>query len=697
MEQNRIARHPILSVDYSKKVSFFWEGSLLFGYTHDTIASALIANGIHIFGHHHKDQSPQGIFCANGQCAQCTVLVDGVPCKACMTPLQPNMDIRPLNGLPAITDMLTSQDMSGKAPREVRTEVLIIGGGPAGLSAASKLGSLGIEVLLIDDKAKFGGKLVLQTHRFFGSSQEVYAGHRGIEIAVILTQNAQEYDTVTMCPECKAVAVFSDKKIGVVNKENEYLLIAPKSVLFATGARENSLIFPGNTLPGVIGAGAFQTLVNRDLVLPGKSVFIVGGGNVGLIAGYHALQAGIPVAGLIEAMPECGGYRVHRDKLARLGVPILTSHTIVSANGKDHVESITIAECDSSFSPIKGSEKTIPCDTILIAVGLLRVNELFTKAVEYEMDAYAAGDANEIAEASAAMISGRISACELLDTIGYAHNENLPKLRNALKLLSARPGDVIVPSYELPDSPIMPIIHCNQEIPCNPCSAVCPIHNIIIPEEDILRPPVYMENPKACINCTQCVRICPGLAITIVDSSKGVDFVTVTIPAEFFPDKLPEKLPLTDQIGTVIYHAKPEQIIPAKGSTWLIKVKVPAHIAHSVAGFQVQVEQNSTDIFYDSLLDTVTNETIICRCERVTYGEIKALIDDGITDINQIKAITRAGMGACGAKTCHSLIQQILRRAGYAPEEITLNTTRPLFFEVDFKTLANHEEGQLDD
>ncbi|HET58946.1 MAG TPA: sulfurtransferase [Chloroflexi bacterium] len=697
MENNRITRHPILPVDHSKKVPFLWNGKLLHGYTHDTIASALIANGIHVFGHHHKDHSPQGIFCANGQCAQCSVLVDGVALKACMTPLQENMAIRPLEGLPAPIEISIPQNIKAKAPKEIKPEVLIIGGGPAGLSAAGKLGSLGIEVLLIDDKAKFGGKLVLQTHRFFGSSQEVYAGHRGIEIAEILTKNAQAYDTVTMWASCKAVAVFSDKKIGVVNKENEYLLIAPRSVLFATGARENSLMFPGNTLPGVIGAGAFQTLVNRDLVMPGKSIFIVGGGNVGLIAGYHALQAGIPVTGLIEAMPECGGYQVHRDKLARLGVPILTSHTIVSANGSDHVESVTIAECDASFSPVKGSEETIPCDTILIAVGLLPVNELFTKAVEYEIDAYAAGDANEIAEASAAMISGKIAACEMLQNIGYAHNEDLIQLRNTLKLLSARPGKAIAPSYELPDSSVMPIIHCNQEIPCNPCSAVCPIHNIIIAEEDILHPPIYLENPKACINCTQCVRICPGLAITIVDRSKDSDFTTVTLPVEFFPDRLPETLPLTDQSGNVIYHAIPEHIVPAKNSTWLIKVKVPANVANAVAGFQLQKTLMNVDAFSDSFFEAVTNETIICRCERVTYGEIKALIDDGITDINQIKAITRAGMGACGAKTCHSLIQQILRRAGYAPDEITLNTTRPLFFEVDFKTLANQGKGQPGD
>lgn len=697
MEQNRITRHPILPVDYSEKVIFTWESQLLYGYAQDSVASALIANGIHIFGHHHKDNSPQGIFCANGQCAQCTVLIDGVPCKACMTSLKQGMDIWPLDGLPSATKKMEPNNFGEKPPLEVKTEVLIIGGGPAGLSAAGKLGSMGIKVLLIDDKAKFGGKLVLQTHRFFGSAQEVYAGHRGIEIAEILTKNAQFHATVTMWPACKAVAVYSDKNIGVVDQNNQYILISPKSVLFATGARENSLVFPGNTLPGVIGAGAFQTLVNRDLVKPGKSVFIVGGGNVGLIAGYHALQAGIKLVGLIEAMPECGGYQVHRDKLARLGVPILTSHTIVSANGTDHVESITIAECDSTFSPIPGSERTISCDTILIAVGLLPVNELFTKALEYEMDAYAAGDANEIAEASAAMISGKISACEIIELYGYAHNEDILQLRTALKLLSARPGAVLAPHFELPDSDIMPIIHCNQEIPCNPCSVICPIHNILIPAEDILRPPVYTENPRACINCTQCVRICPGLAITIIDRSISRDLVTVTLPSEFFPDMLGDTLSLTDQTGNVVYLAKPEQILPVRDSTWLIKVKVPPHIANSVAGFQLKAEQSDLENSNDSFLDAVTNETIICRCERVTYGDIKALIDEGITDINQIKAITRAGMGACGAKTCHTLIQQLLHRAGYIDKEITLNTTRPLFFEVDFRTLANHAEGQPDD
>ena len=111
------------------------------------------------------------------------------------------------------------------------------------------------------------------------------------------------------------------------------MLIKPEVLFVASGAREKSLAFSGNTLPGVYGAGAFQTLVNRDLIKPSEKLFIVGGGNVGLIAGYHALQAGIEVVGLVEALPECGGYKVHKDKLVRMGVPVYTSHTILSANG----------------------------------------------------------------------------------------------------------------------------------------------------------------------------------------------------------------------------------------------------------------------------------------------------------------------------------------------------------------------------
>ena len=183
-----------------------------------------------------------------------------------------------------------------------------------------------------------------------------------------------------------------------VSFRRRYVLVSPDTVLVATGAREKSLTFRGNTLPGVYGAGAFQTLVNRDLVRPSEKLFIVGGGNVGLIAGYHGLQAGIQVVGLVEALPECGGYKVHKDKLVRMGVPIHTRHTVISANGEDHVESVTIGEIDQNWEVIPGTEKSFACDTLLIAVGLDPCDEFFHKARAFGMKAFSAGDAHEIAK-----------------------------------------------------------------------------------------------------------------------------------------------------------------------------------------------------------------------------------------------------------------------------------------------------------
>lgn len=132
-----------------------------------------------------------------------------------------------------------------------------------------------------------------------------------------------------------------------------------------------------------------------------------------MIAGYHALQADIDVVGLAEALPECGGYKVHKDKLVRMGVPIYTSHTVLSANGNENVESVTIAKVNDHFQPIPGTEQTFECDSLLIAVGLDPVDELYQKAKEFGLPAFIAGDAEEIAEASAAIFQEKSKATKL--------------------------------------------------------------------------------------------------------------------------------------------------------------------------------------------------------------------------------------------------------------------------------------------
>ncbi len=695
MSGYRIERHPILPPGPAGAVPFTWKGRPLEARPGETIASALFAHGERIFGRHAKDGAPQGLFCANGQCSQCLVLADGLPVKSCMEVVRPGLRVEPVEGLPILPPAEAAP--FSRSIDEIRVPVLIIGGGPAGLSAAIELGKRGIRALLIDDKHRLGGKLVLQTHRFFGSYDAVYAGTRGIDIATKLETELRSYASVEIWLESSALAVFSDKRVGVLRAGTRYVQILPEIVLVTSGAREKTLAFPGNTLPGVYGAGAFQTLVNRDLVRSAGRLFIVGGGNVGLIAGYHALQAGIEVVGLVEALPECGGYKVHRDKLARFGVPIYTSHTILSADGREQVESATIARLENG-KPVPGSERSFACDTILIAIGLDPVDEFYLKAREFGLRTYAAGDAEEIAEASAAIFSGKIRGLEVARDLGKDVGTIAPEWYATADILKSRPGATAAEAAPEAETGVFPVLHCVQEIPCDPCTTVCPRNLIHIHAADIRGLPAY-EAPdpaRACTGCEKCVTICPGLAITLVDYRKDPDNPSVTLPFEFLREKVEagDSLTVLDIGGAELGRVEVTGVraIKANDRTILVKVKAPKAIAKRIAGLRAQAPEVSRPL--ERLVERTADDAVICRCERVTAGQIRALIREGERDINQIKTATRACMGACGAKTCTALIRRLFREEGIAEAEVVDQTRRPLFMEVPLGIFAGIENGR---
>ncbi len=686
-QEKRIYRHPVLEQPDAERVEFTFNGQPAIGLEGEAVSSAIFAFGIHIFGHHHTDESPLGMFCANGQCSQCTLLIDGIPLKSCIVPLKRGMDVRSLEGLPLLED-LPGPDVL--VPAKLQTRVLILGAGPSGMAAAIELGKAGIDTIIVDDKDRLGGKLVLQTHKFFGSEADCYAGTRGIHIAELLAGEISEMDSVDIWLDSIVLGVFNDGTVGIRCADG-YRIVKPEYLLVATGAREKSLPFPGCTLPGVYGAGAFQTMVNRDLVRCAERIFVVGGGNVGLIGAYHALQAGMTVVGLAEALPVCGGYKVHADKIKRLGVPIFTRHSVIAAHGSEQVEAVTISGVDDSFTPLPGTERTWEVDTVLVAVGLSPVDEFHRKALDFGMKSMMAGDAEEIAEASAAMFTGRIRGLQIVASLGSG-GVNIPdELMEKAEILKS-PGGEILP-YTPPEerTGVFPVLHCTQEIPCNPCMTVCPKDLIGTSGHPIMGLPEFHGE---CVGCEKCVAICPGLAVTLVDFRNSSDRPIVTVPFELGEWLLEEGMEMTvtgwegDILGKAILTGW--KYAAGFPKTLLLKLETPASIACRTAGVVVQ-DPDKIKPLPVPLEVPLPDTAVICRCERVTAGEIREHIRAGIRDMNHLKVLTRAGFGACGGKTCSTLIERICREEGIPPEEITPFTERPLFAETQLGWFTGKE------
>lgn len=273
--------------------------------------------------------------------------------------------------------------------------------------------------------------------------------------------------------ECQSVGVdvrlntvvwgIEDNRIGIRNGATAKTVNA-RRIIIATGASENPLCFPGWTLPGVMGAGAAQTMVNVHRVLPGTRALMIGSGNVGLIVSYQLLLAGIELIAVIEALPKMGGYMVHGAKLRRAGVPILTSTTILEARGKESVEETTTCSLDDNLSPIKGSERTLKVDLICLAVGLSPLAELcwmagcqfdyfsqlggFIPIHDENMRTsvpylHVAGDVAGVEEASCAMEEGKLAGVSIAEELGHFEEdeaeEEESKIRKRLDSLKGGP------------------------------------------------------------------------------------------------------------------------------------------------------------------------------------------------------------------------------------------------------------------
>lgn len=521
-----------------------------------------------------------------------------------------------------------------------RYDLIIVGAGPSGLSAAIEAAKRGLRVVVFDENEKPGGQLFKQIHKFFGS-KEHRAKVRGFNIG---KQLLEEADNAGVKVELNAtvIGLYQDKEV-VVKQGEQISHYKGDAVVIATGAAENMVTFPGWTLPGVIGAGAAQTMMNLHGVRPGKKVLMLGSGNVGLVVSFQLLQCGCDVVALVDAAPRVGGYGVHAAKVARTGVPFYLSHTIVKAEGDTCVTGVTIAQVDDKFQFIPGTEKHFDVDTICLAVGLSPMSQLL-KMAGAEMEdnprrggqvpicdeygrtslpgVFVAGDVSGIEEASSAMIEGCMAGIAAAEYLGYVEKEemdlelaSLDKALDGLRQGMFAPGNrgkVIEKTEEgievsktllekgyVGDDEIErfpgvthkkgmhPVIECTQNIPCNPCQDACPKKCISI-GDNITSLPIVLGD-RDCINCGMCVASCSGQAIFLVDEDCGDGTGLVTLPYEFLP------LPAEGAKGVALgRNGKPvceAEVVSVKSAkafdkTHLLTMRVPKEYAMTARFFK---------------------------------------------------------------------------------------------------------------
>ncbi len=524
-----------------------------------------------------------------------------------------------------------------------RYDLIVVGAGPSGLSAAIEAAKRGLGVVVFDENEKPGGQLFKQIHKFFGS-KEHKAKIRGFVIGEQLLKEADEAG-VEVVLNATVIGLYQEKEV-VVRIGEEIRRMKGDAIIIATGAAENMVTFEGWTLPGVIGAGAAQTMMNLHGVRPGKKILMLGSGNVGLVVSFQLLQCGCEVVALVDAAPKIGGYGVHAAKVARTGVPFYLSHTIVKAEGDECVTGVTIAEIDDKFQFIPGTEKHFDVDTICLAVGLSPMSQLLKMAGCKMEDnprrggqapicdgygrtsvdgIFAVGDVSGIEEASSAMIEGRMAGIAAAEYLGYIGKEemeeslksldqaldglrqgmfapknrgkNIEKTEEGIPVSASLLKRGFVAEDEIGRFPgvtrksgVHPVMECTQNIPCNPCQDACPKNCIRIGEK-ITSLPVVDES-ATCIGCGMCVASCSGQAIFLVDEGYGEGCASVTIPYEFLP--LPEvgqKGVALGRDGKEVCKAEVVSVksIPAFDKTNLLTIKVPREYGMKARFFKKEV------------------------------------------------------------------------------------------------------------
>ncbi len=656
----KITSHPILDIPSGDKVSFSFNGRMIEGEKGRTIAAALHQHGYPVHSHSLRNRE-RSLECGIGKCGACEMLVDGEIRRICITKVDNISEVReiPKNYTPSLKSYTRNGGL-----KVYKTTVAIIGAGPSGLAAREELNRFNIDNIVIDNNDKIGGQFLMQTHQFFFFEKEKkFGGMRGFDIAGTLA--GENHDGIFL--NSTVWDIMDGKRLAVKNiVTDEIYYIDAEVLIIATGAIPFMPAFENDDLPGVYTAAVVQKMMNNEFTLLGKNILTVGAGNIGYLTSYQLMQAGAKVKAIIEAMPNEGGFPVQANRVRRLGIPVMLSHTLVKAipnENRDGIIGAVIAEC-KNFKPVPGTEQAIyGIDAINICTGLVPDDQLFIKGKEiFHRSCYGIGDALRIGEGTSAVLRGKQVAYEVMDELGSRFNytdylsiskEYIDSQQHPVKVIE-KP---FTPDENRMEKPFV-IIDCLYGFACNPCQFACK-HGAITKNSSSTVPQIDYSK---CIGCMDCVWQCPGLAIFGYSISKDTLFLPIEYSAE-------EKsaVYLVDNNGKKLGEGTIEKILVKPNKTNIARVKaVDIHGAAlmNVRGFILK-ENYPAPLEFKGNGDSTDSEKYVCHCDDVRLEEILDVIGDRkFISVDEIKHTTRLGMGACRGKRCIKRLKQTLAGSG---------------------------------
>ena len=657
---SKIHTHPIIEIKETKKHVFRFRGQEVPCDTGFTIAAALHQAGYPIHSHSITGRS-RSLECGIGKCSACEMLVDGEVKRICITLSD---GVREVAEVPADYVASPSAFVKSQSAKVYKTQVVIVGAGPAGLATREVLNQHGVRNVVVDSNAEIGGQFNMQTHQFFFFEKEKqYGGMRGFEISRTLAGDHHE----GIMLDSTVWDVFEGNRVAVKNyKTREVFYIDCEHFVVATGAVPFLPTFHNDDLPGVYTAAVIQKMMNTELTLLGKNILTVGAGNIGYLTSYQLTQAGARVKAIIEAQPAEGGFPVQANRVRRLGIPVLLSHILLEARPNEAGDGISgaLVARAKDFKPIEGTEQLISgIDAINICTGLMPDDVLLEKGREmFGRHAYGAGDAIRIGEGTSAVLRGKQVAYEILENMRKAFRyddyllvskEYIDSQQHPLRVLE----EPFMPEKERMEKPFV-IIDCLHGFACNPCAFACK-YGAITKSSTSTVPHIDFD---LCVGCMDCVYQCPGLAIFGYNLKRGLFF----LPIEFDMQE-GEAVYLVDNEARILGEGVIQRVLRKENLTHIARVKAGGMSPED----QVKVRGFIPKRDYPEPLDikphkgTAGEGFFMCHCDDVGFEEVLKLVGKRkFVSVEEIKHTTHLGMGPCRGKRCIQRLKLNLRPLG---------------------------------